>query len=60
MTAKVGELLNHKRGVGTEKESVTGTTAALSYIDGDLQAELWARWGFRPPSFLEKLLRDDS
>lgn len=60
MTAKVGLLLNHKRGVGTEKESVTGTTAALSYIDGDLQADLWARWGFRPPSFLEKLLRDDS
>lgn len=60
MTAKVGELLNHKRGVGTDKESVTGTTAALSYIDGDLQAELWERWGFRPPAFLEKLLRDDS
>jgi len=60
MTTKVGLLLNHKRGVGTEKESVTGTTAALSYIDGDLQAELWSRWGFRPPSFLEKLLRDDS
>lgn len=56
MTAKVGKLLNHKRGVGTEKESVTGTTAALSYIDGDLQLELWDRWGFRPPSALEKLL----
>lgn len=57
MTGKVGKLLNHKRGVGTEKESVTGTTAALSYIDGDLQLELWSRWGFRPPSALEKLLR---
>jgi len=56
MTAKVGKLLNHKRGVGTDHESVTGTTAAGSYIDGDIQCELWERWGFRPPVFLEKLL----
>lgn len=60
MTEKVGDLLNHKRGVGTENIKVTGVTSALSYIDGDLQSELWARWGFRPPAFLEKLLRDDS
>lgn len=57
MTSEVGKLLNHKRGVGTDKETVTGMTAALSYIDGDLQIELWSRWGFRPPVALEKLMR---
>jgi hypothetical protein len=60
MTAKVGELLNHKRGVGTDKEKVTGTTASLSYIDGDLQIELFERWGFRPPAFLEKIISMDN
>lgn len=57
MTEQVGKLLNHKRGVGSVTEKVTGTTAALSYIDSGLQIELWSRWGFRPPVALEKLLR---
>ncbi len=55
MTMQVGKLLNHKRGVGTDNESVTGTTAATSYISGDIQLDLWASWGFRPPVQLEKL-----
>lgn len=57
MTEQVGKLLNHKRGVGSVTEKVTGTTAAISYIDSGLQLELFARWGFRPPVALEKLLR---
>jgi hypothetical protein len=57
MTEQVGKLLNHKRGVGGDKESVTGATAALSYIDSSMQLELFDRWGFRPPSALEKMLR---
>jgi len=60
MTEQVGKLLNHKRGVGTETEKVTGATAALSYIDSSLQLDLWSRWGFRPPVALEKLLMSDS
>lgn len=56
MTEEVGKLLNHKRGVGGENEKVTGLTAAGSYIDGDAQIDLWTRWGFRPPSILEKLM----
>lgn len=60
MTEEVGKLLNHKRGVGSATEKVTGTTAALSYIDGDLQLDLWARWGFRPPVALEKLMKFDA
>lgn len=57
MTEQVGKLLNHKRGVGGANESVTGATAALSYIDSGMQLELFDRWGFRPPSALEKMLR---
>lgn len=57
MTEEVGKLLNHKRGVGSPSEKVTGTTAACSYIDSSAQLALWARWGFRPPVILEKLLR---
>jgi hypothetical protein len=60
MTEEVGKLLNHKRGVGSATEKVTGTTAALSYIDGDLQLDLWSRWGFRPPVALEKLMKFDA
>ena len=59
MTEAVGKLLNHKRGVGGDNESVTGTTASLNYIDATLQIDLWDRWGFRPPVALEKLLKDD-
>ena len=55
---RIGKLLNHKRGVGTENEKVTGTTAALSYVDADVQLGLWEKWGFRPPVLLEKILRD--
>lgn len=57
MTEQVGKLLNHKRGVGLVTEKVTGTTAATSYIDSSAQLALWARWGYRPPLVLEKLLR---
>jgi hypothetical protein len=57
MCAKVGKLLNHKRGVGTDKETVTGVTAATSYIDSSLQIDLFHRWGFRPPKNLENLTR---
>jgi hypothetical protein len=57
MTEQVGKLLNHKRGVGSTNEKVTGTTAATSYIDSSAQLALWERWGFRPPTVLEKLLR---
>lgn len=57
MTEQVGKLLNHKRGVGLVTEKVTGVTAATSYIDSSAQLALWARWGFRPPLVLEKLLR---
>lgn len=60
MTEKVGKLLNHKRGVGEDSESVTGTTAAISYIDSSLQIDLWKSWGFRPPVALEKLLSEDN
>lgn len=59
MCMEVGKILNHKRAVGTEKESVTGTTASLSYIDGDLQVALWNRWGFRPPKHVEHLAQDE-
>ena len=59
MTEKVGKLLNHKRGVGGANEKVTGSTAALSYIDASMQLALFERWGFRPPSALEKLMRFD-
>lgn len=55
MTEKVGKLLNHKRGVGGDNEKVTGTTAAKSYIDADLQISLFRSWGFRVPKSLEKL-----
>lgn len=58
MTEKVGKLLNHKRGVGSSKETFTGTTAALSYIAGDAQAELFRAWGFRVPKHLEKLVQE--
>ena len=57
MTEEVGKLLNHKRGVGGDNEKVTGATAALSYIDGDAQNDLWERWGFRLPKQLDKMLR---
>jgi len=57
MTEQVGKLLNHKRGVGTDTESVTGTTASLNYIDCGLQVDLFDRWGYRPPTILEKLLK---
>lgn len=56
MTEQVGKLLNHKRGVGSANEKVTGATAAISYIDSSLQLALFSRWGFRPPTALEKLL----
>ncbi len=55
MTEKVGKLLNHKRGVGGDNEKVTGTTAAKSYIDADLQVSLFRSWGFRVPKSLEKI-----
>jgi hypothetical protein len=57
MTEKVGKLLNHKRGVGSSNETFTGTTAALSYIDGGAQADLFKVWGFRVPKHLEKLVQ---
>lgn len=57
MTESVGKLLNHKRGVGSPGEKVTGTTAATSYIDTGAQLALWDRWGYRPPVALEKMLR---
>jgi hypothetical protein len=57
MTKKVGMLLNHKRGVGSGKESFTGTTAALSYISGDVQVGLFRAWGFRVPKHLEALIK---
>lgn len=60
MTEEVGKLLNHKRGVGGSNEKVTGTTAATSYIDGDLQVLLFTRWGFRLPKNLEKLVRSEN
>ncbi len=56
MAEQVGKLLNHKRGVGSSNEKVTGVTAITSYIDASLQLDLWDRWGFRPPLMLEKLL----
>lgn len=59
MTEQIGKLLNHKRGVGSANEKVTGATAATSYIDADLQIALWDRWGFRPPAVLEKLMTFD-
>jgi len=59
MTEKVGKLLNHKRNVGGETEKVTGTTAAVSYIDLSAQLDLWARWGLRPPIALEKAAKAD-
>lgn len=58
MTEKVGKLLNHKRGVGSDRETFTGTTAALSYIDAGAQADLFQVWGFRVPKHLEKLVND--
>jgi hypothetical protein len=57
MTEQVGKLLNHKRGVDSDTETVTGLTAALSYIDAGAQVDLFDRWGFRPPAALEKLLK---
>jgi hypothetical protein len=57
MTEEVGKLLNHKRGVDTANESVTGTTAALNYIDASAQTDLFDRWGVKMPVNLEKLLR---
>lgn len=54
MTEQVGKLLNHRRGVGTSNEKVTGTTAATSYIALDAQLALFDRWGVRPPVLLEK------
>lgn len=59
MTEQVGKLLNHKRGVGSANEKVTGATAAISYIDSSLQLALFSRWGFRPPTALEKLLHKE-
>lgn len=58
MTEKVGKLLNHKRGVGESTEKVTGVTAALSYIDADMQIALFRSWGFRVPKHLEKIAQD--
>lgn len=58
MTEKVGKLLNHKRGVGESTEKVTGVTAALSYIDADLQIALFRAWGFRVPKHLEKAAQE--
>jgi DNA topoisomerase IB len=51
---KVGELLNHKTGIGTT-EKVTGTTAIQSYIDPQLQIQFFEDLGLRTPTFLEKL-----
>ncbi len=51
----VGDLLNHRRGVGTDKETVTGATAAKSYIDLEPQLALFKRWGFDPPSLIANL-----
>lgn len=59
MTEKVGKLLNHKRGVGTDNEKVTGVTAAMSYISLDAQLDLFERWGFRPPVALEKAAKSE-
>ena len=59
LCAQVGKLLNHKTGVGTSKEKITGLTAAKSYIDLSLQISLWDDWGLRPPKQLEKWLEDD-
>jgi hypothetical protein len=56
MTEKVGKLLNHRKNVGGSNEMVTGTTAALNYIDSSIQCDLFDRWGFRVPVALEKLL----
>ncbi len=56
MTEKVGKLLNHRKNVGGSNETVTGTTAALNYIDSSIQCDLFDRWGFRVPIALEKLL----
>jgi hypothetical protein len=57
MTEQIGKLLNHRRGVGGANEKIVGTTAAISYIDSGMQLDLFDRWGFRPPSALEKMLR---
>jgi hypothetical protein len=59
MTEKVGKLLNHKRGVGTDNEKVTGVTAATSYIALEAQMDLFDRWGFRPPVALEKAAKNE-
>lgn len=55
MVTQVGELLNHRRGVGTATEKVTGATAAKSYIDLAPQLALFDRWGYEPPAILSKL-----
>lgn len=59
LTEQVGKLLNHKRGVGSGNEKITGTTAATSYIDPQAQLMLFDFWGFRPPKQLEKLLESE-
>ena len=55
---KIGALLNHKRGVGTSNERVTGITALMHYVDIEEQLALWQKWGFRAPEFLQKYIKD--
>lgn len=55
MVEEIGGLLNHKRGVGTPGEKVTGATAAKSYIDPLAQLALWDRWGYAPPATVPKV-----
>lgn len=58
---KVGELLGHVRGVGSDQK-VTWATASQSYIDPEVQQAFYARFadkGVRLPSFLRKKLKQD-
>lgn len=54
MTKIVGQKLNHIRN-SSLGVTVTGLTAAKSYIDPMLQVAYWDKVGFRCPAFLEKL-----
>lgn len=58
---EVGKILGHVRGVGTDQQKTTWTTAAKSYVDVGVMLQFYdqfADFNIRPPAFLSKM-RDD-
>lgn len=54
LATKVGELLGHVRGVGSQQK-VTPMTAIANYIDPGAMRTFFSKLGHRPPKFVDKL-----